>query len=965
MPKADQLLDRIRTAIRRPDNSSGMLDELVQEYIQAVDQVNERLGRCVALARQGRSSEAVHLAELSPPVLDEAAAFDFPELDEWLALCEMHDQDGLPEVDYDAMGVVDSLFTVVQQLDRLLTKHRRLAVGRAPLVNRITVLRKLAKADPGNAFWNEDLTDLEKARQKQLAVESERAWRKRDRPALVALHRECLETWLVPPPRDIAESLSLRIRRCVAENALALLPKIEQRLGDALAKQDFDAVKSLVATWEQTASQAGEESAADPPDLIVDAHTWLEETATRKAQDQQFNADLQRLEDALDRRIAADEIERIWSAVLRHDRAVSSVLQRRTEARLAESQLEQSRRFRLKAIAIFGLLACVSAGVALLVHWSIESREAQAWHGRISTAIDDENWIVAQELIDQLEKENPQLFGEPDMQAMFAPVAPAIEADQARKERFASLMEQLQTDLNPELLNEASKLARDHDERLQVEQLRDQLRQTQFESQKSRDESFTAALDAMRNQFSTIRQEDQPLASAIEDLGQIDNELSSLLNREGVSTALQSSAGSFQSSVRMYLTSLKAKKSQSDARADALSNIARDISKPQLHIGRMQNFIESFPADPLSGEFEEALQARKGWIAVDNWPADEIARWKSLRVSSIEEIDERRNVLREALNAGDANPYADVAREYQAYLMRALSSLNQANAPGNRHGDLLRLLGHPLISNLSVMKRNDGGMYYLPSDVQPRLLGEKVLLKHIMNPSQLVEGNRFAESMIPASRFVDPEKVELSPQSRYAVKAGELIKRFPTDWETLNADLYRLIKAYPDMDPILHVTIGLELVLRIDQYDWRARPNLKQWAEQADMRNFSRLTWMNPDDPTAQSGRKDAENFIRKLDDLIPESSELDNWLVSMKSRLVPRVVVGMLLKQSDGIKLVARRDLPSEGRLQLIMQEGSTAAFVDAGRVNEGDVQWTSVAQKQPSGTLIYLVANDEAGND
>ena len=75
-----RIVDDVRSSMF--SNSMEGVDFLrgaAADYSVACDEINERLRRCGALLRQGLRSEAIHLAEIEPNLLDVVATLDFPE----------------------------------------------------------------------------------------------------------------------------------------------------------------------------------------------------------------------------------------------------------------------------------------------------------------------------------------------------------------------------------------------------------------------------------------------------------------------------------------------------------------------------------------------------------------------------------------------------------------------------------------------------------------------------------------------------------------------------------------------------------------------------------------------------------------------------------------------------------------------------------------------------------------------
>ena len=88
----NEVVDDIRSFLAAADQTrTDGLHDLAGAYARLCREANERLRRCGDYLRRGMRSEAIHLAEAVPPLLDVVAALDLPELEEWEQLCGMYE----------------------------------------------------------------------------------------------------------------------------------------------------------------------------------------------------------------------------------------------------------------------------------------------------------------------------------------------------------------------------------------------------------------------------------------------------------------------------------------------------------------------------------------------------------------------------------------------------------------------------------------------------------------------------------------------------------------------------------------------------------------------------------------------------------------------------------------------------------------------------------------------------------
>ncbi len=154
-------------------------DEMVQlaaDYAQLCVQANERLRQCSTFLQQGLRTEAIHLAEESPNLLDFVAALDLPDQGAWAEFCQNNGMAIPPPLQLERAAQLNEAYAQDQPLEHLMAHHRLLALGRAPIRERLETLRKIAEVDTaGSGAWEKDIRIFEKARLKELPAAFHRA----------------------------------------------------------------------------------------------------------------------------------------------------------------------------------------------------------------------------------------------------------------------------------------------------------------------------------------------------------------------------------------------------------------------------------------------------------------------------------------------------------------------------------------------------------------------------------------------------------------------------------------------------------------------------------------------------------------------------------------------------------------------------------------------------------------------
>ncbi len=191
-----------------------------------------------------------------------------------------------PKLALEQAEALNEAYAEQDPLEDLLRRHRRLALQRAPLRSRISVMRKLAAQDALNPIWNDDLRTFEKARFREIQAEAAFAAQSRNVPALCQLLAEIdQQTWVEAPPKTLVQALRKADAQLRGEQTRAALTEVNTRLNAAYAAGDPIRGRLARQDWIALTSAAP----LDPHDPIWervrDALTWLDDQDRNDALD--------------------------------------------------------------------------------------------------------------------------------------------------------------------------------------------------------------------------------------------------------------------------------------------------------------------------------------------------------------------------------------------------------------------------------------------------------------------------------------------------------------------------------------------------------------------------------------------------------------------------------------------------------------------------------------------------------
>lgn len=247
MADAQVLVDSIRAFLERGEKAPmEELRALADDLAEVGRAADNRLRRCEDYIRRGLLGEAVHLAELEPPLLDVLMILDFPGRDRWDEVTRSSGLALAPAVNQLRAGTVNQIYEPWRRIEPLLREHRRLALTRAPLGERLAVLRQLAEVDAGNPLWMDDLRGYEEAWQEELLGQADEAHRAKDGRALSAVMSQLQVTaWSHPPAGVVMQELQRKLEDATVAQARTVLPGIVRDLNRALQSNDLHLAMNL------------------------------------------------------------------------------------------------------------------------------------------------------------------------------------------------------------------------------------------------------------------------------------------------------------------------------------------------------------------------------------------------------------------------------------------------------------------------------------------------------------------------------------------------------------------------------------------------------------------------------------------------------------------------------------------------------------------------------------------------
>ncbi|MEX2673415.1 MAG: hypothetical protein WD294_15050 [Phycisphaeraceae bacterium] len=964
MGQADQIVRKVQQCLSR--GGEVVPTEAVELALQCsdlVEAVNERLGRCTNLLRQGLRSEALHQAELSPPILDEAAALDFPENERWAEFCAKHDLAVAPRVDIEAVGELDEAYPVEQELADLLKEHRLLALKRAPLPSRIAVLRQLAEADPTNPMWAEDVGTLEGERYKQIAAEADAAYRQMNLPKLGALRQEVTERWQEKPSAKLVRRVSAAFDRVQSAQAVQTLrdlaPVVEQTQITANAEK---MAKLLERVW----TLQGLVRAPDVVPLreVFDpARQWLEEVRQQQADLAEFENALAGLERGLDDKEGKEELERRWRAATRLGHAIPEAVTKRYRGRASALELGRQRRFRLTMAAIVGLLVLLGGGTAWITMSTLEAREVEGWAQEIQTLLDEDDLERAGAVVTQMREERPHLMPVTEIRRVVGDYDRAAEEEAARAEQFDAALTRAEASgaeaPDREALAEAQAHVKTSEEKYRLDVFNELVATADRERQAEHNAAFRREIDALRDRFNTVRRERGDAEPSIRAVADLEHELGQLLGRSAATTSTKAIAASLRTSMQNHREALIQQRDRQSMMGDDEEELVTSLGDPDELATKLSAFRETYPEHHLASELHEAASYAGDWKTINRW-SEIMGVWRGPDSS-------RSDVTRliEMLEAFDDEHETEImGRRVEAslsYLRQKQRSLHPLGDPRHQESGLSLLITHPLVDGLHVLTSRSGDRYYMAEPRKPEPWGEtsQVLVRYVSSVEQIRGPRTPAQTTFPRDAFAEDAKPEPAPQQAFADEAAAWLNSSQYRWQEAHLEVLRILMMQEDMEPILKANLAGQLIQLSAESDAMTLEALREWGTHlADVSTSS--DWLDPESDV-QRQRDQAKERLAMAPDIKQLLSEARDQTEAVLADLAVLEPVGMIWKDSEGnIVLVGRRAAATDGdSLYALLpgEEGPTQMKIVGEALSSG-VEWHDVTERLLAGSLVYQIA-------
>ena len=874
------------------DHAEDRIAALHGEYTEGVEEVNVRLQTCGELLRRGQRAEALRQSDAEPNLMEAVAVLDSLEREKWIERSD-HCRLGRPSrLNIDVAGELNEAYAVEEPLAALMRAHRWLALDRAALPPRIEVLRRIRQADAGNAVWDEDLREYERARANQIVSEVEAAEQRRDLPSLAKLEQEVRsQDWLQPLPRRVVERVIRAHRSLKHVKARNNLVGLGEELIQAFSELNLRQGRTLREKWTADAPSGLTGNDDELLEVVAPAMEWLKSEDEKEKTAREFRGAVASLENCLDDGAGWNDLRRVYDTVKRFDQILDPMLENRVAEQFRYLETAATRRNRLIMVGVSFSLVALAVLVGYLIVGYTRSVQIRELAVQVKSLIDQDHYTQAENLIKNIETDRPWIGRSSMIRKLKEDLRSAVDRDRQRVALFEQLIAGVETrgvtnadfDSFSETLAQlekaetlAEELAKSHPELpTQAAEVRSRVVQTSNAMQAAADDEFNKDLTSLQDRIEKLDRQD---LSAIDEL---------LAACESVLDTPRVSATTREALLPRMIERLRTdRKSVLDARnkEDALGNITGGVGSESFFGSMLESYCREFPQTVRSRHFDRVLKKEIPlWTGIGEW--DKLVRavaaldLMTLSCNDAKSLSVKVNELSSKYEGLPPPPGVDEIKVH----LEAIT--DRVDDDGERiHLQLLETFRYPYSSAIFMVQTKTGRTYYFQE--KPLLTADKIRFPVLKG----FDPNEAEYEWFPREEIANQPAGEsfdwTSPQAAFSTLALTRIQGLTdAEWNQKFYELVATLCEDKQMEPILKLQFLQKLLGIACQGSYCLR---KAFGAHNEVLQNADLDW-NPNwvDPNDSDGQK-ARDIAKSILDRLPPIERVADEIRQMRVEIQP-----------------------------------------------------------------------------
>jgi len=539
MTSEQRLVNQIRELVSHSGiDNAALSEDLAEQFTDLSYAVNERLNKCEEYLKKGMRSEAVHEAQVAPPLLELVATLDFAELQTWRKLCLELEIAPFPELRLDVATRLRDECSTEEMLSPLLKQYRRL-VHQGSRSEQIQVLRQIRELDPDNDVWLDNLAPLETEELELIIDATKAALRSENLAELASLYEELTEPRrVVAAPADILEQVQQRLRRERRRQAAGEGERLISAIDAAVDEGKEETVAGLLAKWDRLQQYDDFHPVADMLAIARHARQWLETQQQQRAAEQQYAAALKQLHLVMHAQpLDFAELASAEQALRGLGRGLPPELENDLQMLRTRLAAAAQRQRRNRALAISATVVLLLTMAALTTMFIYRKQERQKRLAHAQQLVEQSAYEQAQTLLTAIKAQDPRFFASEAVQRLQHRVATILQQQQQAQQQFDTAFDRLEElrrrsyDLpraqTEQLLTAAGELAVTGEQQNRLAEWRLAWQTALIRRQEQADRSYSEALIKLQRALAP-RQRESSLEQQIVAIAEIEAQLGQL-----------------------------------------------------------------------------------------------------------------------------------------------------------------------------------------------------------------------------------------------------------------------------------------------------------------------------------------------------------------------------------------------------------------------------------------------------
>jgi len=330
------VLDEICAFLTSTDQTNDeQIGEHSKEYAKACESANERLERCELFLVSGHRTQAIRFAENEPSLKKVVERLRLKGmLDIWEEAIGTYGWTRFQPLKSDVLNLLEEAYDKENEIKDVLHEYRVSSLAKAPLSDRLLIVRQLSIMDSTNPIWPEDIDMLEKSLMGECENNGREALDSNNMDELFRLIQQHDEhNWVTEFPPSYVSFLRQVVPLVYQEFTI---PKKVREFKKVLKNKDIDGLFRIRSEINELAAKAKtfDDDFSWKPEALDDFQRISDqldkyENATKS---QEFNHDLMILRSMLGGKHNKEQIEEAFATASRHGIPVPPLVQAEVEA---------------------------------------------------------------------------------------------------------------------------------------------------------------------------------------------------------------------------------------------------------------------------------------------------------------------------------------------------------------------------------------------------------------------------------------------------------------------------------------------------------------------------------------------------------------------------------------------------------------------------------------------------------